>query len=48
MFLSFSDSVLKEVEATKDQMNTKALAIEEVGCMFKMWIRFISFCFFTL
>jgi hypothetical protein len=36
MFLSFSDNILKEVEATKDQMHTKAVAIEEVGCMFKI------------
>jgi hypothetical protein len=36
MFLSFSDTILKEVEATKDQMHTKAVAIEEVGCMFEI------------
>lgn len=31
MFQSFSDNILKEVEATKDEMHTKALAIEVVG-----------------
>ena len=31
MFHSFSENILKEVEATKDQMNTKATKIEEVS-----------------
>jgi hypothetical protein len=31
MFQSFSENILKEVEATKDQMNTKATMIEEVS-----------------
>lgn len=47
MFQTFSENILKEVEVTKDQMQTKALAIEEVDFI-SVIILFIPYVSWTL